>query len=144
LAAAASKAGIELDAVGASTSSDVADAALALCARRPDAVVQISDNLTGITFTGIAQAAQRAHLPIFSFNSAQAKQGASVVLARDFYDGGREAALIAARVMRGESATSIPFAPTKKTRLLINAKMARTAGLTIPPAVLKRAEVIEQ
>jgi ABC-type uncharacterized transport system substrate-binding protein len=139
------KANLEVEAVAASNSSDVADAALALMTRNIDVVCQISDNLTGATFTSIAKAAQRARLPIFSFSSVQARQGASVVLARDFHDGGRESALLAARIMRGESAASIPFKPTSRTRLLINQVTARAIGLVIPAAVLQRAdEVIRQ
>ena len=136
------KAGLEVEAVAASNSSDVADAALALMTRNIDAVCQISDNLTGAAFAGIAKAAERARLPIFSFNSAQAKQGASVVLARDFRDGGRESALLAARVMRGESTASIPFKPTARTKLIINPARARAAGLSIPRAVLQRADEV--
>ncbi len=136
------KAGYEVEAVAASNSSDVADAALALMTRKIEAVCQISDNLTGATFTSIAKAAGRARLPIFSFSSVQARQGASVVLARDFHDGGRESALLAARIMRGESTASIPFKPTTRTRLLINQTTARANGLMIPAAVLQRADEV--
>ena len=50
----ASRMGIEVEAVGVSTSSEVADAALALCGRNIDAVCQISDNLTGASFYVLA------------------------------------------------------------------------------------------
>jgi len=145
LTEAAAKAGIEVESVAANNSSDVADAALALTTKKIDAVCQLSDNLTASTFTSIARAAQRARLPIFSANSAQGKQGASVALARDFHEGGRESALLAARIMRGESPASIPFKPTTRTKLVINQVAARANGLVIPAAILKRAdEVINQ
>jgi len=134
------KSGLEIVGVAATGSSDVSDAALALMSRNIDVVCQISDNLTAATFTPIVQAAQRARLPIFSFSSIQAKEGASIVLARDFRDGGRESALMAARVIRGEKPSSIPFKLTTRIRLIINRKEARTNGLVIPPSVLKRAD----
>ena len=43
-----------------------------------------------------------------------------MVLANDNFDGGRESALIAARVMRGEGPASFPYQGITKTRLLVN------------------------
>jgi len=144
-AEAAQKLGMELVAVAANTSSEVADAAVALCSRKLDAVCQIGGNLTASSFPSIAQAAKRARLPVFAFLSSLAKQGASVVVSRDYADGGREAALMAARVMRGESPAKIPFQPVKKTRLIVNLEAARDCGLKLPQSLIKRAdEVIGQ
>ena len=67
--------GIEVEAVGVSTAGEVADAALALCSMDIDALCQISDNLSGATFAPIVRASQRFHLPLFSFNTTQSKQG---------------------------------------------------------------------
>ncbi|MBI3329159.1 MAG: hypothetical protein HYZ81_20950, partial [Nitrospinae bacterium] len=137
--------GIEVVAVAASTSAEVADAALALCSSQIDAVCQIPGHLTASSFPSIAQAARRVRLPIFAFQSSQARAGATVVLARDYGDGGREAGLIAARVMRGESPASIPFQLVSKTRLIVNVEAARSSGLTLPAALIARAdEVIGQ
>ncbi|HZS48039.1 MAG TPA: ABC transporter substrate-binding protein [Blastocatellia bacterium] len=142
LIAAAQKAGLEVEAVPANSSSDVADSALALMNRKIDAVCQISDNLSGATFTSISQAAKRAKLPVFAFSSPQSRLGASVVVARDFYDAGKEAALMAARIMRGESPASMPIQPTQKTKITINRDEARNCGLQIPPDLIKRADEV--
>ncbi len=92
----------------------------------------------------IAIAAYKAKLPIFAFQSSQARGGAAVVLGRDYYDAGRAAALIAARVMQGENPASIPFQPFTKTRIIINRKAARASSLTLPLALVRRAdEIIE-
>jgi putative ABC transport system substrate-binding protein len=55
---------------------------------------------------------------------------------------GREAALLAIRVMRGESPAKMPFVPVRKTRLIVNRTAARVCGLTLPPAVLQRAQEV--
>src|SRR6185369_972148 len=144
LAEAGRKVGVEVVAVGATNASDVGDAALALASKKIDAICQLSDNLTAATFPSIAKAAQRSRLPIFSINSLQAKQGASVVLSSDYHDNGRESALIAARVIRGENPASIPFKLITATKLIINKTNAAANGLVVPQSVLKRAdEVIE-
>jgi len=145
LVKAAAKAGIEVEALGVATSSEVPDAALALMSRNVDALCQIPGNLTAAAFGGIAQAAERKKIPVFAFQTSQAKEGAPVVLARDYFDNGRAAAAMAARVMRGESPAQMPFVPDAKTKLMINIKAARAVGLNIPAALLaKAAEVIKE
>ena len=102
LAAAVKKAGLAFIDVPANTSSDVPDASLALAARRPDVICQIPGNLTASAYPTLQQAADRARLPIFAFQSAQADGGAVVVLGRDYHEAGMQSATLAVRVMRGE------------------------------------------
>ncbi|MFO0795277.1 MAG: ABC transporter substrate-binding protein [Candidatus Brocadiaceae bacterium] len=141
----AKKAGIEVITVAANTSSEVADAAMALCSKKIDALCQIPGNLTASSFPAIVRAANIAKLPVFAFQSTQAHAGAAIVLARDYYDSGRDAGFIAARVMRGENPGNIPFVPYTKTKLIINMASAGNVGLAIPPSLIQRAaEVIEK
>ncbi len=137
------KSGFELITVAANTSSEVGDAALALVSRRPDAICQVPGNLTASAFPSIAQAAGRARLPVFAFQSSQVRTGASLVVGRDYQDSGRQAAALAARIMRGERPASIPFQSVTRTRIIVNLDAARHVGLVIPPAIVEQAaEVI--
>jgi ABC-type uncharacterized transport system substrate-binding protein len=138
----AGKMGIGVVAVPASTSSEVPDAALALMSRRIDAVLQIGGNLTAAAFSSIGQAARKARVPVFALQSEQARQGATVVLARDCDEAGKLAALMAARIMRGESPASIPFASVTATRLIVNLEAAAAVGLKIPPVLLRQAQEV--
>jgi ABC-type uncharacterized transport system substrate-binding protein len=142
LTEAATRAGIEVVAVPVSTSAEVADAALSLASQKIDAVVQLPGNLVAASFGAIAQAAHRAKLPLFAFTSAQAKAGAMVVLARDYFDNGKEAGLVAARVMRGENPAKIPFRSVSKTRMIVNLEAAWAVGFAIPEALVKRADEV--
>jgi ABC-type uncharacterized transport system substrate-binding protein len=143
LTEAAVKCGIEVIPVGVSTSSEIPDAALALISRNIDAVCQIPGNLTAAAFGGIAQAARKAKLPVFAFQKVQAREGAAITLARDYRDAGREAAFLAARIMRGERPASIPFQSLNKTELIVNLEAAHVSGLSVPPSLLRQAgEVI--
>ena len=139
---AARKRDFNVVAMAAHKSADVADAALALTSQRIDVICQIPGNLTGAAFPSIVAAATKAKLPIFAFQTIQARNGAVVALARDYDDTGREAGLLAARVMRGENPATIPFIPYSKTKLVVNTKAARHIGLTIPPAIVKKAEEV--
>jgi len=134
--------GIEVVAMAVNTSAEMPDAAAALCNQRIDAVVQIAGNLTTASFASLTQAARRVRIPLFGSLSSDIQAGAAVVVARDYFDGGREAGHMAARIMRGESPRSIPFQPLTKTHILINPAAARATGLTIPESLLQRPGVV--
>ena len=142
LVEAAREVGIEVEAVGVSTASEVVDAALSLCSTNIDAMCQISDNLSGSTFAPIVQASRRFRLPLFSFNTTHSQQGSVLMVARDYYDGGREAGLVAARVMRGENPAEIPFELVQRTRFIINLDNARKVGLRIPAHLIEQADEV--
>jgi len=135
--------GIEVEAVGVSTSGEIPDAAMALCSRKIDAVCQISDNLTGASFASIIQAARRARLPLMGFASGQAKTGAIMTVSTDFYDGGVAAAEIAAEVLKGKSPAGIPFYRVTKIKYHFNTQAAASVGVTIPPELLKLGETVQ-
>jgi ABC-type uncharacterized transport system substrate-binding protein len=135
----ARKVGIEVVAVAANARADVPDAALALSSRQIDAWCQVLGNLTASAFPSIASAAQRAKQPIFAFQSSQAHGGALVAYARDYYDGGHEAALMAVRIMRGENPATIPFQLVKKTTLVVNLEAARQLNVVLAPALIQQA-----
>ncbi len=144
LVEAAQKQGMEVVAVAANTSAEVSDAAAALSSQPLDAITQIAGNVTTAAFVSIAQVGQRAHIPVFGALSSNAHDGAAVVVARDYHDGGREAGLMAARIMRGEKPAQIPIRPLSTTRILLNLKAARAMGLPIPASLRERAtQVIE-
>lgn len=140
---AAPRYGFEVVSVAANTSSEVADATLSLLSNQIDAICQAGSNLTTSAFASIAQPARRAKVPVFGFLTGDLENGAAVVAARDYFDGGRQAGQMAARVMRGESPAAIPFQPLETTRILVDLGAARASGLSIPESVLRRAARIE-
>ena len=139
---AAAAAGLEVKAVAANSSTEVGEAAMALAASHVDAICQVPGNLTALAFPSMVQAAQRARLPMFVFQTSQIVAGAVGGLTRDYHENGRASGLIAARVMRGENPATIPFQGVSKTKLVLNQAAAGRLGMTIPPAVLKRADQV--
>ena len=136
--------GIDVVAVGANSSVEVYDAAMSLCSRDIDAICQIADNLCDGSFTSIAQAAEKNNVPLSGFASHNLKSGAFLVLARDFEDTGKEAGLIAARVIRGEDPAEIPFSTIRTSRLSINKSAADRLGILIPHHIMQQAVDIIQ
>jgi ABC-type uncharacterized transport system substrate-binding protein len=139
---AARKAGLTLIDVPANTSSDVPDASLALAARRPDVICQIPGNLTVSAYPTLQQAADRARLPIFAFQTSQAQGGALVVLGRDYHESGRLSGMLAARVMRGERPADLPWQSVSKVRIIVNTTSARRLGITLPQSLMSRVDQV--
>ena len=132
--------GFELVTVAVNSSSEVSEAALALLAQSIDAVFQVPSNVTITGFASLALPAQRAHIPVFGFLSADAANGAVAVIARDYYESCKEAGTVAARVLRGADPAAIPFHEVPSNTLLVNSKAARAVGIALPPALVARAK----
>ena len=139
---AAHKRGFEVVSVPVSSASDVADAATALASKDIDAICQIPGNLTASAFGSIRQAAVRERMPVFAFQSTQARDGATVVLAQDYKDAGRRGGAMAAKIMRGEDPHQIPLEWFSKTRVVLNADAAWTIGLRLPAGLRTSAKEI--
>ncbi len=136
--------GLEMEVVPVSTASEMPDAATALVERHVDAICQIPGNLTAAGFASISAAAQRARIPVFAFQQTQAKDGALVVVARDYREAGFEAGQLAASIMRGRNPAEIPYRNFDRTKIIVNLDTARALGITLPLPLLKTAqELIE-
>ena len=141
--AALAKIGLALVARATSESSEVPAAAQALASSDVDAVCQVAGNLHDAGFPAIAQAARQARKPLFSFVSGQAVTGgATVAVARDYEQGGRDHAALMLRVMRGENPTHIPFAAISRTIIVVNLDNAAQIGLDLPAALRQRADQV--
>jgi ABC-type uncharacterized transport system substrate-binding protein len=140
LAEAMGKVGIEVRSFAADRPADVSVAADTMASSGIDAIVQISDSLSGSAFPAIAAAAKRANVPLFGFNSDQAERGCVLVVARDFVDMGREAGTLAKRILDGADPATIPFQEPIGSRLIVNEEVAKALGITIPAEVLSEAD----
>jgi ABC-type uncharacterized transport system substrate-binding protein len=139
---AAKDAGYEVVSLGVNGSTEIPDAAASLCGDSVDLLCLPNSNLIGSSFPSISQAARKARLPVFTFLGSTAKQGASVVLSRDYYEMGIDAGQLAARVMRGQSPASIPLHQNRTNRLILNPGAAEACGLSLPEAFVNTAHEV--
>ena len=108
----------------------------------------------GLIVTGSAQAwihrksivalAERYKLPTVYFQRMFVKQGGLISYGPDSIDQFRRAANYVDRIFKGEKPADLPVQGPTKFELAINLKAASVLGLTVPPALIARAdEVIE-
>jgi putative ABC transport system substrate-binding protein len=83
-------------------------------------------------------------LPSVASQRALAASGGLISYGANFADLYRGAAGYVDRILRGEKPANLPVQAPTKYELVINLKTAKTLGLSVPPALLARAdEVIE-
>jgi len=140
--AAARARGFTVVSVPAAASTDVPDAVRTLLAQPLDAVCQISDNASATGFPAIAAQARTARRPLFAFASDQAAKGAILSVSQDFHQAGRDAAQLAARILRGEDPSSLPIRKVSRSVVIVNLRAADAAGIAIPAALLASADTV--
>ena len=87
------------------------------------------------------ETASQQRIPIM-FNSAAfwIEHGALASYGTDAYASGRQAARLVHKILNGADPAEIPVEVNANIELVINLKVAKALGLTIPPEVLYRAD----
>jgi putative tryptophan/tyrosine transport system substrate-binding protein len=134
------KAGIKLEEVTANNTSEVFQAAQVACYRKVEAIWVTGDNTALQSFDGIVKATQNAHKPLIINDPEFTAKGALVCVGLGWYPPGKAGGLLAARVLKGENPSTIPFQEVAEQKIVINRDAAAKLHITFPPDVLKSAQ----
>ena len=142
---AASALGLQLHVLDASTEHDF-DTIFAALHQTPARVLVIAgaDPFLISRSEQLAELTVRHAIPtIFQFREFVAA-GGLISYGGSLTDAYRQAGIYAGRILKGEKPGELPVQQATKVELFVNLKTARTLGLTVPTALLVRAdEVIE-
>jgi putative tryptophan/tyrosine transport system substrate-binding protein len=100
----------------------------------------LSLNIPGL----MLEIAPKASIPVMFQDAFFVERGGLVSYAANTYEVGRQAARLAAKILRGARPADVPVEQPTKFDLVINMKTTKALGLTVPPSLLLRTDrVIE-
>ena len=143
-AEAAPRLGLTLQRLDIRNRGDLGRAFQAAANAKADAVVAMADALNTTLTREIIELAARHRLPTMVEDRERVAAGGLLSYGTDPRDAYRRAASYIDRIVKGAKPGDLPVEQPTTFELVINLKTAKALGLTIPPAVLLRADdVIE-
>jgi len=121
-------------------SSDAVQAAALSLVGKVEAINITADNTTVANLEALVQVCEAHRIALFVGDIDSVDRGALAAFGLDYYLVGYAAGRKAALVLRGVKPGDIPWGPMEKFSLLINTRVARTIGITIPPDILGKAD----
>ena len=140
--AAARTLGFEIQPLGVREPEDFAAAFAAMVRDRPDAILMVTDALTGLNRKRVFEFAAEQKLPAIYEYDFLVRDGGLMSYGPDMGEVYDRAADLADRILRGARPADLPFEQPTRFRLVINKKTLETLGLTIPAAMLMRADEV--
>jgi putative ABC transport system substrate-binding protein len=126
------------------TREDLDRAFAALRSARPDAVVVSGDTFFLGSAGRVAELALAQQLPVFSTGRLLTEAGILATYGTDATVVARRSAAYVQRILKGAKPGDLSVEQPTKFELIINLKTAKALGLTIPPALLVRADEVIQ
>jgi putative ABC transport system substrate-binding protein len=136
--------GVPLQSVEVRQPDDIGPAVSAAVRERAGALLVLSDALTNAQRVRIVELANQNRLPTMYFSREWVAAGGLMAYGPNWRDMYRRAATYVDRILRGAKPGDLPIEQPTTFELIINMKTAKALGLTIPPAVLARADEVIQ
>ena len=135
--------GMSIVTASAPKSSDVLAAARSLIGK-VDAIYVPTDNTIVTALESVIKVGAENNIPVYSGDTDSVKRGTIAALGFNYYDIGRQTGKVVVRILKGEKPGTIAVRVAAGTDLFVNPKAAKSMGVTIPAAVVKKAtKVIE-
>jgi putative ABC transport system substrate-binding protein len=134
--------GLEVQVLGVREPEDFAAAFAAMVRDRPDAILMVTDALTALHRKRVFEFAAQQKLPAIYEYASLVRDGGLMSYGPDMGEVYDRAAGLADRILRGAHPADLPFEQPSRFRLAINKKTLETLGLTIPEAMLMRADEV--
>jgi len=133
--------GIEVEEATVTNASGVTQAAKSLVGRA-EAIYIPTDNTVVSVFEAITKVSVENKLPLFAADVDSVSRGAIAALAIDYYQMGRQSALMAERIFKGAATADMAVETLLDLKLYVNPANAKDMGVKVPDPVTKRADEI--
>jgi putative tryptophan/tyrosine transport system substrate-binding protein len=137
--AAAEAMGLKFVEATAGTSSEVKAAADSLVGR-VQAITVIGDNTAVSGLEAIIKVCQENKIPLYAGDTDSVKRGAAAGFGFNYEDLGKQAGAQAAKILNGTPVGDVPVEFASNLILATNAKAAEAMGVTLPQALLDKAQ----
>jgi len=144
LTVAAQTLGIRLEPLEARGVQDLERAFAAMARERAGALLLMPGPLQADHGARVADLALKHRLPAITQGKASVLAGALMAYGANTVDMARRAATFVDKILKGAKPADLPVERPTKFDFIINLKAAKALGLTIPPAVLARADEVIQ
>jgi putative ABC transport system substrate-binding protein len=144
IGAAARMVGVQVVPIEARNPEEVETAFAAMTRERLDAVLIAADALMGMQQRQIAELALKHRLPSISQGAGYARSGGLMGYGLNGSDAYRSAAVYVDKVLKGAKPADLPVQQASRLELVINMRTAQALGLTVPQALLLRADELIQ
>jgi ABC-type uncharacterized transport system substrate-binding protein len=144
LRAAAQQFGIQITAQEIDTAADLSSAFAAIQRERAQALIVQQNPITTENARRIADLAAQHRLPAIYYRRDFVEAGGLMSYGTDGTAVYRRAATYVDKVLKGAKPADLPVKQPTKFEFVINLKAAKALGLTIPPALLVRADQVIQ
>ena len=135
--------GLTLVKGAATKTSEVLGAARSLVGK-VDAIYLTTDNTVISAAEAVISVGERAKIPVFAADTATVARGAVAALGFDYYDHGRQAGVMVARILEGEKPGDMPVETMEKLNLFVNPEAGERMGITVSEdAIAEAAEVVK-
>jgi putative tryptophan/tyrosine transport system substrate-binding protein len=135
---------VSVQTFGVREPSDFGNAFAEMTRSRPDAMLMVSDTLTGLNRKRVMEFAANNRLPAIYEFGFLAREGGLMSYGPNLRETGERVGDLVTHILRGARPADLPLEQPTHFEFIVNLKTANSIGLIIPSALLLRAdEVIE-
>jgi putative ABC transport system substrate-binding protein len=136
--------GMQTITIDAATAGELENAVAEMARQRAQAVVVVADSLFRVNRDLIMRAALKHALPTLVEGGDMLEAGGLLSYTVSLAELNQRHAAFIDKILRGAKPADLPIEQPTKFELGMNLKTAKTLGITIPPSLLLRADVVIQ
>ena len=110
--------------------------------KQVDCISNLTDNTVVSALSAVLEKANAKNIPVFGSEEEQVKNGCIASAGLDYVALGVQAGNMAAKVLKGEDISKMPFETIKESKVTINMNVADQLGIKIPSDVSVKAETV--